>query len=87
METSLAASGLHRVSAASVVAPKFILAPYAAAPVVAPGEGAGPGADRFQGRGPQRWQTGQWKLDRPDWTIRLIRPAQPSVGQATPSRS
>ena len=33
------------------------------------------------------WHTGQKKVDRPDWTIRLITPVQPGVWQGSFSRS
>lgn len=33
----------------------------------------------------QRWQREQWKLDRPDCTLRRIVPVQPGAGQAPPS--
>ncbi len=33
------------------------------------------------------WQTGQKKVERPDWTIRATMPVQSGVGQGSPSRS
>jgi hypothetical protein len=33
------------------------------------------------------WHTGQKKVDRPDWTMRLIIPLQPGVWQGSFSRS
>lgn len=35
----------------------------------------------------QSWQAGQWKVDRPDWTMRATVPPQPGVAQGCPSRS
>ena len=31
--------------------------------------------------GVQRWQTGQWKVERPDWTMRVTTPEQVGRGQ------
>lgn len=33
------------------------------------------------------WQTGQKKVERPDWTIRVTVPVQSGVGQGSPSLS